>query len=337
MLRSSQSKIQRLISDVAPFLDKSSPVHEAYGAAGGLDVDTMAVAYASSPTHKGKKSKKSGLSLKSKKAEKLPVKLLATVGGRGVKSGKFNFPVHASFLPDGGFLVCDKNNMRLQKFNQDGEFVGKLLCGEVKPRRAVVSPVDGLIYVSDEVAECVKAYAQDGTLVRRIGETFFQCPAGLAVDSKGNLIMTDVEKCFVSVHTPEGDTIMKFYHRYLSDKLIPNPYYATTNDDDELIISDYRNHTVKVFGSCGKLLFVIRNLRNPRGVCVDPFGNILVAEGDVHRVSMYDAYGKFLRHVLTAQDGLEYPLALAMDKRGRLLVTQCGYFTPHQVLLFQIY
>ncbi len=92
----------------------------------------------------------------------------------------------------------------------------------------------------------------------------------------------------------------------------------------------------QVFSQSGKILFEIRGLCCPRGVCVDPYGNILVAEGDRHCVSLYSPHGKFLQRVLTKSDGLCFPMALDMDMAGRLVVTQWGFYTPHEVLVFQM-
>ena len=93
----------------------------------------------------------------------------------------------------------------------------------------------------------------------------------------------------------------------------------------------------QVFSQCGKVLFKIRGLCCPRCVCVDPYGNILVAQDDRHCVSMYSPHGKFIQHVLTKKDGLCFPMAVDMDMTGKLLVTQWGFYTPHEVLVFQMY
>ena len=62
----------------------------------------------------------------------------------------------------------------------------KQIClrGELKPRRIRQSSRDGCWYISDEMSDCVKVYSANWRLVRRIGESTFQCPAGLAIDSK---------------------------------------------------------------------------------------------------------------------------------------------------------
>ncbi len=78
----------------------------------------------------------------------------------------------------------------LQIFDEKGNLVQICLRDEVKPRRMRLSPRDGCWYVSDELSECVKVYSPNWRLIRRIGESTFQCPAGLAIDSKVLILQT---------------------------------------------------------------------------------------------------------------------------------------------------
>jgi DNA-binding beta-propeller fold protein YncE len=269
---------------------------------------------------------------------KKAIRLLFKISGYGKEPGKFDFPTHATFMPNGDLLVADKNNFRLQIFDTNGQLKKELFSGIIKPRRARMNPSDGNIYVSDEDSETVKIFNGEGKLVARAGEHYFMCAAGLDFDSKGNLVMVDPEKNQVSAHDMDSHKILtNFLFRYLIDRRIPHPYYVCVNEDDQYIVSDTRNNRVKVFSSTGRLLLHIDKLDCPRGVAVDPYGNILVAEGDRHCVTMYNPYGKFLQYVIDRGDfGLCYPLSLDMDKKGRLAVTQCGYTSPHEVLVFQL-
>ncbi|ELT98473.1 hypothetical protein CAPTEDRAFT_177644 [Capitella teleta] len=266
------------------------------------------------------------------------VRLLAKVSGRGTKLGKFDYPTNATFVHDGSIVVCDKNNKRLQILDAKGTPQRLLLEGCMKPRRARVCPVDGLLYVSDELASCVRVFTLDGKHVRSIGDTEFQCPAGMAFNSKGHLVLTDSEKCYVYVYKRNGSLITRFFFKFIKDRNMSNPYFVAVNEDDQIIISDCRNGLVKVFSITGNHLFTIADLVIPRGVCVDPYGNILVAEGDKHRISMYNPYGKFMQYIIDqGQFGLKFPMSLDVNEDGQLVVTQCGFYDDHEVLLFQLY
>ncbi|KAK2148708.1 hypothetical protein LSH36_486g01036 [Paralvinella palmiformis] len=274
----------------------------------------------------------------SRDPRKMGIRLVCKISGYGKEPGKFDFPTHATFMPNGDLLVSDKNNHRLQIFDSNGKFKHEMFDGIIKPRRARVNPADGNIYISDEDSECIKIFSQDGDLVGRVGDHYFICVAGMDFDSNGNIVMTDPEKCHVSTHHHGRNSVLKsFLFRYLIDRKLPHPYYVCVNDDDQYIVSDTRNNRVKVFSCAGRLLFHIDKLNCPRGITTDPYGNILIAEGDGHCISMYSPHGKFLQHLIDKREfGLCYPLSLDMDKNGRLAVTQCGYTSPHEVMIFQI-
>ena len=74
----------------------------------------------------------------------------------------------------------------------------------------------------------------------------------------------------------------------------------------------------------------------PRGLALDEVGNIFVADSDNHRVAMFSQEGKFLQDVVTAADGLHFPVSVALGPRGQMAVTQCGYFSNHELLVFQL-
>ena len=261
-------------------------------------------------------------------------KLKFKISCAGEKPGQFRFPVNATFIPSGGFMVCDKNNHRIQIFDDQGRFIRFLQRRRIKPRRAKVNPVDGLVYVSDERTESVRVVTIDDQRVGSIGDKYFCCAAGLAFDTKGNLVMSDAEKATITMYSPSGKMLGKFCCGYF-ERRTPCPYFVACNSKDHFIISDCRNNSVKAFTSEGREMFRISDLKCPRGICVDCHDNILVAEGDGHCISVYSMFGKFLRYLLTKEDGLRYPMSVDMNSFGQILVTQFGFF-HQEVLMFQI-
>lgn len=93
---------------------------------------------------------------------------------------------------------------------------------------------ENAFYIVDEIMECVKVYSPSGVLLKCLGERYFSSPAGLDFDSRGNLVLTDAEHCFVSLLTGEGQLLHKWYYRGVTDREIPIPYYAVFNEDDQV-------------------------------------------------------------------------------------------------------
>lgn len=65
-------------------------------------------------------------------------------------------------------------------------------------------------------------------------------------------------------------------------------------------------------------------LKFPRGVCVDQQGNVIVADRNNDRVSMFSESGRFLCNLLTKDDGLKAPYGISITIAGQLAITESG-------------
>jgi len=117
-------------------------------------------------------------------------------GSYGSHPGQFDGPQGVAFTPDGGFLVTDTANRRLQFFDAGGKFSRSIPTGGssplVKPRRAVVGK-NGSVYVADPGAGRVFVFGSEGTLLRSIvpaGVSRFK-PTDIDVDVSGTIYVTD--------------------------------------------------------------------------------------------------------------------------------------------------
>ncbi|MBP2681132.1 MAG: cell surface protein [Candidatus Krumholzibacteriota bacterium] len=117
-------------------------------------------------------------------------------GSYGSHAGQFDEPQGVAFMPDGGFLVTDTGNKRVQLFDAGGKFIAVVPSGEstplVKPRRSVADK-NGNLYVADPAAGRVFVFGSDGVLVRAVvpaGSTRFR-PTDIDVDPAGAIYVTD--------------------------------------------------------------------------------------------------------------------------------------------------
>ncbi len=99
-------------------------------------------------------------------------------GSYGSSPGQFDSPEGITFTGDGGFLVADSGNRRVQQFDAGGGFVASIPSqGEtnpmVRPRRAVID-TKGNVFVADPAAGRVFVFGEDGVLIRTI------VPAGVS-------------------------------------------------------------------------------------------------------------------------------------------------------------
>lgn len=150
-------------------------------------------------------------------------------GRLGVKPGEFSLPHAAALDSRGRLYVCDRNNVRVQIFDRDGEFVDEW--------RNLLVPWGITITAKDEVLVCGSSPARWGDepglgvppkdqLVMKlstdgrvrelatfpVGELGKEQPGqlnwlhGIAVDSRGDLYLGDIKGCriqkFVRLATP---------------------------------------------------------------------------------------------------------------------------------------
>lgn len=175
----------------------------------------------------------------------------------------------------------------------------------------------------------LKLFKSNGEFDRKV-ETDAESPQGLAVNHGGDVIVTDQQSSsllhilaradFRSLHTIIGGSRAPLFRQV---------WYCAVDKDNNIVISDTSDHTVKVLSSIGMLLFEFGGkgcqsgqFFYPAGVCVDSYGHILVADLCNNRVQMFSKTGEFLAVILSAENDLESPIDLDIDPKGNLVVLQ---------------
>lgn len=266
--------------------------------------------------------------------------LLCKTGRKGCADGEFNFPSGVAILPSGQIAVADLHNHRVQLFSADGEYRSQFGHDDFKPCGLAVNR-DGLLAVTDcnLSANCVKLYTADGQLTQSLGRGEFDYPFSVAVTSKSRYVVSDPAINKVTVINTDGSLHRRFGTR---SKFC---FYLTVNRRDEIILSDWYSHCVKVFSPNGQLLRKVgcRGTDNgqlliPLGVVTDMRGNILVLDCKCSRLSMFAPDGRFVKQLISKDDGVEFVRALALSKEGRLVITTGDNKrdVPNELYIYQI-
>lgn len=131
--------------------------------------------------------------------------LLTSWGVPGTDNpGQFNLPHGVGIDNDGRVLVCDRENHRIQIFDQEGEYLG-VWKGFRQPTDVAIGP-DGTVYVP-ELGHRFSIVDKDGNLLARWGGDSshepgrFVAPHGVAIDSRGDIYVGEVL---------EGQRLQKF-------------------------------------------------------------------------------------------------------------------------------
>ncbi|CAH1787729.1 unnamed protein product [Owenia fusiformis] len=198
------------------------------------------------------------------------------------------------------------NKKSTKKINSDGVCTAK----------------DNCYAVCDRTYKCVAIYNENLVHQRNIGN--FQDPFYICMNSAGELLVIDsAAKCVYIVDYNDGSILAT-----IGDGILNGPSFVTNNSRYSVIVSDALTDCVYMFNRKGDLenSYGTKGSGNdqldwPCGVCTDSLDNIIIADCNNDRIHLLDPTGRFIKYLLTPEDNVKYPYALAIDHNGDLLVS----------------
>ena len=183
-------------------------------------------------------------------------KLVKSVGGKGDRTGKFNFPSGIALSKDNKLFICDSLNHRIQVFDTNLKFIfgfGKQGSGEGEmgyPEDLTFDPA-GNLYVADSRHDCVQVFSQNGTYLRTFGvhgsgpgELFYA--RGIHVDHN-YVYVAEQWNHHMSVFHTSGAFITSFGRKGSGEGELKHPNGITTDQDGFLYVCDLSNNQIKIF------------------------------------------------------------------------------------------
>lgn len=218
--------------------------------------------------------------------------VLRVWGRRGDGPGEFNTPSSGSAVTTMAALrdlafVGDTRNHRIQVFRRDGTFTGKIVGGYGSgpgqlnlPTDLVVDNKHGILYVVEAFNRRVSAF--DAVTLKfkyhlgspGVEEGQFMAPSGAAVDSDGNVFVTDQGTHKISKFSPVIEmgsvTGAKYAGRWGQYGVEPGamlyPQGITIDSKNRVYIVDFGNHRGQVFDRDGRFLRVFgEQMLSPKG------------------------------------------------------------------------
>uniref|UniRef100_A0A8B9B9V3 RING-type E3 ubiquitin transferase n=1 Tax=Anser brachyrhynchus TaxID=132585 RepID=A0A8B9B9V3_9AVES len=214
--------------------------------------------------------------------------------------------------------------------------------GEFTNLQGISTSSAGRIVVADSNNQCVQVFSNEGQFRLRFGVRGrspgqLQRPTGVTVDMNGDIIIADYDNRWVSIFSPEGKfksngkLVTKFGSRGTAERQFAGPHFVAVNNKNEIVVTDFHNHSVKVYNADGEFLFKFGShgegngqFNAPTGVAVDANGNIIVADWGNSRIQVFDSSGSFLSYINTAADPLYGPQGLALTSDGHVVVADSG-------------
>src|SRR5215813_2546026 len=213
---------------------------------------------------------------------KAPYFRVFTAEGKFVKAwGDEDLFVEAhsvQFDRDGFIWATDPNDHVVHKFSPDGKLLMTLGKKGVpgdnashdtfnRPNAVTLAP-NGDIFVSDGyVNSRVVQFSKDGKFIKIIGGTKgngpgqLQLPHGVAIDSKGRLLVADSDNKRIAVFDKDG--------KFIENWAVPCRGNIVITRDDTVYVSDVNAGAVTILKD-GKILDAIHVEGRPHGMDVDP-------------------------------------------------------------------
>jgi len=270
-------------------------------------------------------------------------------GMKGAAAGAFSKPSGAAFDPDGGLLVADSGNARVQRFELKQSGLSPLAADVVSPsvekglRPAqpfgVAVGDDGKVYVTDPARKRAEVFSPDGGLLRVLGGKGGEgvelgSPAGVAVDESGNVYVADRSGRRVVKYDRGGRLALSIGAVEQEEGLrLKAPSGLAVDMEGNLLVTDSSADRLYKFDESGKLLATYGDgekgqykLDGPVGVAVDAVGQVFIVNGGSDSVVVLD---RSLKPVaIFPVDGdetkLDSPTAVAVSPSGFVFVVDSG-------------
>ncbi|KAJ8412512.1 hypothetical protein AAFF_G00128480 [Aldrovandia affinis] len=274
-----------------------------------------------------------------KKENPIEDELIHRVGSRGREKGEFTNLQGISASSNGRVVVADSNNQCIQVFSNDGQFklrfgVRGRSPGQLQRPTGVTVDMNGDIIVADYDNRWVSIFSSDGKFKNKIG-------AGRLMGPKASLWTATSNGKLVTKFGARGTSDRQFAEKSganfaLEQKLsksgpVFSPHFVAVNNKNEIVVTDFHNHSVKVYNADGEFLFKFGShgegngqFNAPTGVAVDANGNIIVADWGNSRIQVFDSSGSFLSYINTSADPLYGPQGLALTSDGHVVVADSG-------------
>ena len=210
--------------------------------------------------------------------------------------------------------------------------------GFTQPWDVAAGP-DGVLYVLSRGQEGVGGVTAEN---KRIGKLTIDqefigdfargmtWPAGIALDSSGNIYCSEEFQNKIFVFNEDGEEICSWGEAGSGQGQLNSPSGLAVDGDDNLLVVDARNNRIQKFTTDGEYIATIgeEQLDSPWGIGLDSDGNIYVADWGNSCVRKYSADGvpllTFGGPDLDNGADLNHPSSVAVDSEGDVYVADWG-------------
>ena len=152
-------------------------------------------------------------------------------------------------------------------------------------------------------------------------------PDSVAINCRGEILVTERGKHCVSVFSPSGERI-RFIGTQGSDEGQFNvPYGVTLDAGGNILVADHSNRSIQKFTAEGQFLTRKTGLQKPDDIALNPINNNLYVVGGGNCVQVFNSDLTFLSTFGQYGSGIgefSYPRGIACSSTGRVYVADSG-------------
>ncbi len=281
--------------------------------------------------------------------------MLKQWGEFGDKPGQFKFPVMIAADKNSDLYVVDQHNHRIQKFDQDGNFIlmwGRQGSGngEFNFPYGIALDSKGFVYVSDMNNNRIQKFSHDGAFIAMTGsygteDGQMKYPYGIAIDENNILYVIDAFNYRILKYNADLKFLSKWGTQESIGFKLYMPHEIEVARDGNIIMSDRQNHRISIFSGDGILLRRFGDFgegdvttgglfSEPHGVAVNKYGDIFICDRYNFKIQKFNSGGEFQLQWKTSgsfDNSRHFPLGITAAENG------CVYVTDHYAHCIQKY
>lgn len=164
--------------------------------------------------------------------------------------------------------------------------------------------------------------------------SFVNQPRSAAVDSKGNIYISDFRNFRVQKFDPAGEFLLTWGKEGSFEGEFKDPTGITIDRQNRIYVADTWNHRIQVFDPDGKFITILganAGLYGPRDVAVGENGTVYVTDSGNRRICVFSPEGNLLHQFTTKIHGekeLSFPIGIEIYK-NKVYVLDAGIREIH--------
>ena len=268
-------------------------------------------------------------------------------GTSGSAEGLMAEPIGITTTGGGNFLVVEKANGRVEKFNTSGELLAKFGTStteghQLKEPTAITNAPNGggYFWVADTGNNRIEEWTSSFAFVRAVGvegtgNGQFKHPDAIEADAEGNVYVADKGNGRVQELNSSGEYLAKFGSSGsgATQFSLADPAGVTVDNKGNIWLTDPGNDRVErwlapynpVYASqLGSTGSGNGQFKHPADVAIDAKGDLWVLDKENNRIEEFNAAGEFVRSAGSLGSGagqLNSPSGVAIDSFGDVDVT----------------